>query len=171
MQQHVDSSALVTCDGSIREETAIDQKRKADTALASLEGSLPTIVIDRLGASHGTYLGANQYDYDDLVETHAGTDVTPVSRKSTDPLFHIHTSGTTGDQQRMTHATGGYLAGVAWTARTVFDLSPRTTIWCTADIRWITGHSYAVYGPLLSGATAVLVEGSLRYRIDTGRGS
>ncbi|UHQ99020.1 acetate--CoA ligase (plasmid) [Natrinema zhouii] len=161
--QHVDSSALVTCDGSIREETAIDQKRKADTALASLEESLPTIVVDRLGASHGTHLGANQYDYDDLVETHAGADVTPVSRKSTDPLFHIHTSGTTGDQQRMTHATGGYLAGVAWTARTVFDLSLGTTIWCTADIGWITGHSYAVYGPLLSGATAVLVEGSLRY--------
>ncbi|UHQ98068.1 acetate--CoA ligase (plasmid) [Natrinema zhouii] len=161
--QHVDSSALVTCDGSIREETAIDQKRKADTALASLEKSLPTIVVDRLGASHGTHLGENQYDYDDLVETYAGADVTPVSRKSTDPLFHIHTSGTTGDQQRMTHATGGYLTGVAWTAQEVFDLTPGTTIWCTADIGWITGHSYVVYGPLLSGATVVLVEGSLRY--------
>ncbi|WP_459890153.1 AMP-binding protein, partial [Halostagnicola bangensis] len=119
--------------------------------------------VDRLGASHGTHLGTDQYDYNELVETYAGADVSPVPRKATDPLFHIHTSGTTGNPQRMTHSTGGYLAGVTWTAQTVFDLSPGTTIWCTADIGWITGHSYVVYGPLLSGATVVLVEGSLRY--------
>ncbi|WP_231587897.1 acetate--CoA ligase [Halostagnicola sp. A56] len=161
--QRVDSSALVTCDGSFREETMIDQKRKADAALASLKESPPVIVVDRLGTSHDTQLGKTQYDYDDLVETYVGADVAPVPRQSTDPLFHIHTSGTTGDPQQMTHATGGYLAGVARTSRTVFDLSPGTTIWCTADIGWITGHSYVVYGPLLSGATVVLMEGSLRY--------
>ncbi len=161
--QRVDSHALVTCDGSFREETVIDQKRKADTALASIGESLPTIVVDRLGSSHDMHFGGNQYDYDDLVEAFAGANVSPVPREATDPLFHIHTSGTTGKPRRMTHATGGYLTGVAWTAQTVFDLAPGTTIWCTADAGWITGHSYVVYGPLLSGATVVLAEGSLRY--------
>jgi len=169
--QHVDSSALVTCDGSIREETAIDQKRKADTALASLEGSLPTIVIDRLGASHGTYLGANQYDYDDLVETHAGTDVTPVSRKSTDPLFHIHTSGTTGDQQRMTHATGA-------TSRVLrgrlgqYSTSPQGP---RSGVQPISGGLPATPTPSTGRFSRAQRQSSWRgvfaIRIDTGRGS
>jgi len=161
--RHIDSQALVTCDASFREETVINQKRKADAALASLEKSIPTLVVNRLGKSHDTTFTNDQYDYNSLVETYSGTDVSPVSREATDPLFHIHTSGTTGDPQRMTHATGGYLAGVAWTAQTVFDLAPATTLWCTADIGWITGHSYVVYGPLLLGSTVVLVEGSPHY--------
>ncbi|AGB37039.1 acetate--CoA ligase [Natronococcus occultus] len=161
--RHIDSQALVTCDGSFRDEAVINQKRKADAALASLEKSIPTLVVNRLGKSHDTTLTNDQYDYESLVETYSGTDVPPVSREATDPLFHIHTSGTTGDPRRMTHATGGYLAGVAWTAQTVFDLSSATSLWCTADIGWITGHSYVVYGPLLSGSTVVLVEGSLHY--------
>ncbi|AXR78942.1 acetate--CoA ligase [Natrarchaeobaculum sulfurireducens] len=159
----VDSSVLVTCDGHFREGTAIGQKRKADAALAALETSIPTIVVDRLGPSHDTQLGDDQYDYDGLVTTFTGEEVEPVPRAATDPLFHIHTSGTTGEPQRMTHATGGYLAGTAWTAGTVFDLSPGDTYWCTADVGWITGHSYVVYGPLARGATVVLAEGSLRY--------
>ncbi len=158
-----DSSALITCDGAFREGTAVDQKRKADAALADLEASIPTVVVDRLGSDHETRLGPVQYDYDALVERFDGADVPPVARAATDPLFHIHTSGTTGEPQRMTHATGGYLAGTAWTTRTVFDLSPGDTYWCTADLGWITGHSYVVYGPLARGATVVLAEGSLRY--------
>ncbi|ARS88657.1 acetate--CoA ligase [Natrarchaeobaculum aegyptiacum] len=159
----VDSSALVTCDGYYRDGLAIDQKRKTDAALAALESTVPTVVVDRLGASHEVELEAHQYDYDDLIDQYRGTDVEPVSRAATDPLFHIHTSGTTGEPQRMTHATGGYLAGVTWSARAVFDLAPGTTYWCTADVGWITGHSYVVYGPLARGATVVLAEGNPRY--------
>jgi acetyl-CoA synthetase len=106
----------------------INQKRKADAALASLERSIPTLVVNRLGESHDTTLTNDRYDCDSLVETYSGTGVPSVSREATDPPFHIHTSGTTGDPQRMTHATGGYLAGVAWAAQTVFDLSSATTL-------------------------------------------
>ncbi|MDQ2051838.1 acetate--CoA ligase [Natronolimnohabitans sp. A-GB9] len=158
-----DSSALVTCDGAFRDGVAIDQKRKADAAMAELESTIPTIVVDRLGPANETQLGPDQYAYDELVDRFDGADVPPVPRNATDPLFHIHTSGTTGEPQRMTHATGGYLAGTAWTSRTVFDLSPGDTYWCTADLGWVTGHSYVVYGPLARGATVVLAEGSLRY--------
>ncbi|MDG5818037.1 acetate--CoA ligase [Natronococcus sp. A-GB7] len=163
------SSALITCDGYVRRGTAIDQKRKADAALTALSGSdsrserIPTVVVDRLGKSHETQLGEEQYAYDSLVERFDGAEVPPVSRAATAPLFHIHTSGTTGKPERMTHATGGYLAGAAWTSRTVFDLSAGDTHWCTADVGWITGHSYVVYGPLSRGATVVLTEGTLRY--------
>ncbi len=158
-----DSSVLVTCDGYFHEGTAVGQKRKADAALAALESTIPTVVVDRLGADHDTQLGADQYAYSDLVDRFEGATVPPISRAATDPLFHIHTSGTTGEPQRMTHATGGYLAGTTWTTRAVFDLSPGDTYWCTADMGWITGHSYVVYGPLARGATVVLTEGSLRY--------
>ncbi|WIV68684.1 acetate--CoA ligase [Natrialbaceae archaeon AArc-T1-2] len=158
-----DSSALVTCDGFYREETAIDQKRKADAAMHSLGESIPTVIVDRLGDAHALSLDSNQYVYADLVERHEGESVPPVPREATDGLFVIHTSGTTGEPKKLTHATGGYLAGTAWTSRTVFDLEPGDTYLCTADAGWITGHSYMVYGPLALGTTVLLYEGTLRY--------
>ncbi len=158
-----DSSALVTCDGFYHRETAIDQKRKADAALHALETAIPTVVVDRLGNAHATSLDENQVVYSDLLEEYEGTTVPPVPRAATDPLFVIHTSGTTGEPKKLTHVTGGYLAGATWTAHAVLDLGPGETTLCTADAGWITGHSYVVYGPLAIGATVVLFEGTLRY--------
>jgi acetyl-CoA synthetase len=83
-----------------------------------------------------------------------------VSQAATDDLFRIYTSGTTGQPKSVTHTTGGYLSAVAWTSHAVLDIKPSDTYWCSADIGWITGHSYIVYGPLALGTTTVLYEGA-----------
>ena len=116
-----------------------------------------TVVVERLG---GARLGASQHDYHDLVDDHAGRDVDPVARDAGDVLFLIHTSGTTGRPKSVAHTTGGYLAHVAWTGRNVLDITPGDTYWCSADIGWVTGHSYIVYGPLALGTTTMLYEGT-----------
>ncbi|WP_255192733.1 acetate--CoA ligase [Natronobeatus ordinarius] len=158
-----DSSALITCDGFYHRETAINQKRKADTALHALDASIPTVVVDRLGDDHEPALDENQVVYSDLLAEYERTTVPPVPRAADDPLFVIHTSGTTGEPKKLTHVTGGYLAGAAWTAHAVLDLEPGNTILCTADAGWITGHTYIDYGPLALGATVLLFEGTFRY--------
>ncbi|MFC6836745.1 acetate--CoA ligase [Halomarina ordinaria] len=154
-----DSRFLVTCDGYYRRGAATNQKNKADNARISLDHEVEaTVVVSRLGEE--THLGKDQYSYVDLLAAHEGARVAPVARDAGDPLFLIYTSGTTGAPTAVTHTTGGYLAHVAWTARAVLDLEPEDTYWCSADIGWITGHSYIVYGPLALGATTMLYEGA-----------
>ncbi|GAA0647989.1 acetate--CoA ligase [Salarchaeum japonicum] len=151
------SSLLVTCDGYYRRGTAYDLKSKADNAALAVPQSVQQVVVDRLG--NGRALDGD-HAYDRLVDEHAGADVEPVPRDAEDALFVIHTSGTTGEPTAVRHATGGYLAHVAWTSETVLDLSHEDTHWCSADVGWITGHSYIVYGPLALGATTVMYEGA-----------
>jgi len=153
------SRYLVTCDGYYRHGAATNQKNKADNARISLDHDLAaTVVVSRLGEE--MRLGERQYGYADLLATHSGETVDPVARAATDPLFLIYTSGTTGTPKAVTHTTGGYLAQVAWTARSVLDVKPGDTYWCSADVGWITGHSYIVYGPLALGTTTLLYEGT-----------
>jgi acetyl-CoA synthetase len=157
-----DSEYLVTCDGYYRRGAPVHQKNKADNAAIERDGSVEaTVVVDRLGGA--TPLGRGEYDYDDLVVQHRGASVDPVARAASDQLFLIYTSGTTGEPTGVRHTTGGYLAHVAWTSHAVLDLTPADTHWCSADIGWITGHSYTVYGPLALGATTVLYEGTPDY--------
>ncbi|MFC4986595.1 acetate--CoA ligase [Saliphagus infecundisoli] len=158
------SEYLVTCDGYYRRGDAFNQKGKVDNAVLSVGHDVrATVVVDRLGEDLPHHLGDDQYDYHDLLAAHAGESVEPVARDSRDDLFVMYTSGTTGEPKGVVHATGGYLSYVAWTARAVLDVEPGDTYWCAADIGWITGHSYIVYGPLALGTTTLLYEGTPDY--------
>ncbi|WP_128905606.1 acetate--CoA ligase [Halorubrum amylolyticum] len=159
-----DSEYLVTCDGYYRREDAFNQKSKADNARLRADADLSaTVVVDRLGDALHVTLGDDEHEYEAIVEAHDGEAVEPIARDATDLLFVMYTSGTTGRPKGVEHATGGYLAHVAWTTRNVLDVRPDDTYWCAADIGWITGHSYGVYGPLSVGTTSVLYEGSPDY--------
>ncbi|MES3517281.1 MAG: AMP-binding protein, partial [Natronomonas sp.] len=157
------SEYLITCDGYYHRGDALNQKSKADRALRRLDGDVTTVVVDRLGDELPHSLGADQYDYDRLVADNRRNTVEPVARAATDDLFAMHTSGTTGQPKAVRHTTGGYLSHVTWTSRAVLDIKPDDTYWCSADIGWITGHSYAVYGPLALGTTTLIYEGTPDY--------
>ncbi|SEQ43909.1 acetate--CoA ligase [Natrinema salaciae] len=158
-----DSEYLVTCDGYYRRGDAFNQKSKVDNARIGLEQDVRTVVVDRLGDDLPHVLGEDEWDYHELRDAFAGETVEPVSRDAEDMLFLMYTSGTTGEPKGVVHSTGGYLAHVAWTSHAVLDVKPADTYWCAADIGWITGHSYIVYGPLALGTTSVMYEGTPDY--------
>jgi len=158
---NADSEYLVTCDGYYRRGTPVHQKSKADNARLQVDQDVTTVVVDRLGDD--TPLGDDEYSYGDLVAEHRNATVEPVARDANDELFLIYTSGTTGEPTGVRHTTGGYLAHTAWTSQSVLDIKPEDTYWCSADIGWITGHSYTVYGPLALGTTTMLYEGAPDY--------
>jgi acetyl-CoA synthetase len=151
------SAYLVTCDGYYRRGTALDLKSKADNACHTVDQAVEQIVVDRLDDDCSV---GDHHSYANLVDDRAGVEVDPVERNAADLLFLIYTSGTTGEPTLVEHTTGGYLAHVTWTSHAVLDLGPDDTHWCSADVGWITGHSYAVYGPLALGATTILYEGT-----------
>ncbi|WP_256298401.1 acetate--CoA ligase [Haloarchaeobius salinus] len=159
--ERAESRYLVTCDGYYRRGEAVNQRRRADNARMALPYELEaTVVVDRLAAGSGRDGGDDTARYDDILAANEGATVDPVPREASAPLFRMYTSGTTGEPKAVTHTTGGYLAQVVWTSERVLDVDPGTTVWSTADLGWITGHSYVVYGPLSLGATTVLSEGS-----------
>jgi acetyl-CoA synthetase len=158
--ERADSEHLVTCDGYYRRGSAIHQKNKADNARISASHEVSDVVVVERLEDEETRLGEGYHDYDELVADHRGATVEPVSRRANDPLFLIYTSGTTGEPTGVRHTTGGYLAHATWTSHAVLDLKPADTYWCSADIGWITGHTYLVYGPLSLGTTTLLYEGA-----------
>ncbi|PSQ35797.1 acetate--CoA ligase [Halobacteriales archaeon SW_12_69_24] len=158
-----DSEFLVTCDGYYRRGDPLDHVSKANEGLEGVDHGTTTVVVDRLGEDLDHDLGADQLDYDGLLAEHDGAAVEPVTRDAEDMLFLMYTSGTTGKPKGVKHTTGGYLSYVAWTSHAVLDVKPADTYWCAADIGWITGHSYIVYGPLALGTTSVMYEGTPDY--------
>ncbi|WP_255191694.1 acetate--CoA ligase [Natronobeatus ordinarius] len=158
-----DSEYLITCDGYYRRGDALNHKEKSDKGLRQVDHDVTTVVVDRLGDELKHFLGKHAHDYDELVAEHEGASVEPVSRDAEDMLFLMYTSGTTGQPKGVKHTTAGYLAYTAWTGQAVLDIKPEDTYWCSADIGWITGHSYIVYGPLALGTTTLMYEGTPDY--------
>jgi acetyl-CoA synthetase len=158
-----DSEYLVTCDGYYRRGDPLDHLSKANEGLSGVDHDVSGVVVaERLrdGDGFGHDLTANQHAYADLVAAHEGAEVDPVDRDAEDMLFLMYTSGTTGQPKGVKHTTGGYLAWTAWTSQAVLDIEPDDTYFCSADIGWITGHSYIVYGPLALGTTTMMYEGT-----------
>ncbi|ESP89881.1 acetate--CoA ligase [Candidatus Halobonum tyrrellensis] len=156
-----DSEYLVTCDGYYRRGDPLDHLSKANEGLDSVEHETTTVVVDRLGDDgHGHELDDSQHDWDDLLADHEGAEIDPVDRDAEDMLFLMYTSGTTGEPKGVKHTTAGYLSWVTWTSHSVLDIKPEDTYFCSADIGWITGHSYIVYGPLSLGTTTMMYEGT-----------
>jgi len=144
---------LVTADGYYRRGEQIDLLQKAKKA-AQRTSVKKVIVVRRLGKKIGRFLDFKK----ELKKVENG--VKPVSVKSEDIMFLLYTSGTTGKPKGIVHDTGGYATQAYWTSRWNFNLQPGEIMWCTADVGWITGHTYAFYGPLLNGATTLIYEGS-----------
>ena len=169
------SHVLLTMDGYYRNGELIDHKAKADEAVATAErlGVQVTKVLvfrrhpDHYASSSPMVEGRDVF-VDELLADFRGQTVEPVSMPSEAPLFLMYTSGTTARPKGCQHSTGGYLAYVAGTSKYYQDIHPEDTYWCLADIGWITGHSYIVYGPLALGTTSVIYEGVPTYP-DPGR--
>jgi acetyl-CoA synthetase len=161
-----DSEYLVTCDGYYRRGDPLDHLAKANEGLSGVEHDVEGVVVaERLrdGDGFGHEMADNQHAYADLVADHEGATVDPVQRDAEDMLFLMYTSGTTGQPKGVKHTTGGYLAWASWTSQAVLDVKPEDTYFCSADIGWITGHSYIVYGPLALGTTTMMYEGTPDY--------
>jgi acetyl-CoA synthetase len=169
------SRVLITMDGYYRSGDLIDHKVKADEALAEADRQgqeVDKVLVwrrqDGQYASQTPMTEGRDFFVDEVLEGFRGSVVAPVSMPSEAPLFLMYTSGTTGRPKGAQHSTGGYLSYVAGTSKYYQDIHPDDMYWCMADIGWITGHSYIVYGPLALGTTTVIYEGTPNYP-DPGR--
>ena len=152
-----DARFLITADGSFRGKKSIDLKGIVDEALEQTPQVKSVLVVQRTKADINMKEGRDQWLQPLLDKAH-GDHVAEIM-DAEDPLFILYTSGSTGRPKGMVHTTAGYMVYTAYTFKNVFRYEPDDVFWCTADIGWITGHSYIVYGPLLNGATTVLFEG------------
>jgi acetyl-CoA synthetase len=160
------SRMLVTMDAYYRSGTLLDHKVKADEAakIAKEEGQeVEKVLVWRRYStqyhSQVPMVEGRDYFVDDLLRDYRNQRVEPIQMAAEAPLFLMYTSGTTGRPKGQQHSTGGYLAYTAWTSKYIQDIHPEDVYWCMADIGWITGHSYIVYGPLAIAATSVIYEG------------
>jgi acetyl-CoA synthetase len=159
--QDCDSRIVVTADEGLRGGKPIPLKRNVDEALASCPGVTDVIVVRRTRADVPMTEGRDVF-YSDVKAT-VSDQCDPEPMSAEDPLFILYTSGSTGKPKGVLHTTGGYLAWAAHTHELVFDYRPGEVFWCTADVGWVTGHSYVVYGPLANAATSVMFEGVPNY--------
>jgi acetyl-CoA synthetase len=157
-----DAKALITADGARRKGKTANVKAALDEGLAGLP-QLETVVVVRATRAQCPMRAGRDVWYDELLAG-AEPDCPAEPMEAEHPLFLLYSSGSTAKPKGIVHTTGGYLTGVATTTAMVFDLDPeRDVFWCTADVGWITGHSYIVYGPMACGATSVMFEGAPDY--------
>jgi acetyl-CoA synthetase len=157
--QDADAKLVITADGGFRKGAAFALKPAVDEALKGETNVAQVLVVKRTGQETAWVEGRDLW-WHDVVDPQHSTH-TPEYFDSEHPLFILYTSGTTAKPKGIFHTTAGYLTQVAYTHKVVFDIKPKTDVyWCTADVGWITGHSYMVYGPLINGATQVIYEGT-----------
>ena len=153
-----EAKVLVTADGGYRRGVVVPLKQNADEALTATPSIQKAVVLKRTGQTVPMKAGRDLW-WDDLM-AQARPDCPPEAMDAEDPLYILYTSGTTGKPKGILHTTGGYLTHVYATTKWVFDLGDADVFWCTADVGWVTGHSYVVYGPLALGVTEVMYEGA-----------
>jgi acetyl-CoA synthetase len=161
-----DAKIVVTADGSFRGAKSIDLKAIVDKALQESPQVETVLVAERIHNGAPLKEGRDHY-LKPLVES-ASADCKAESMQAEDPLFILYTSGSTGKPKGMVHSCGGYMVYTAHTFKNIFQYQEGDVYWCTADIGWITGHSYILYGPLANGATTLMFEGVPSYP-DFGR--
>ncbi|HLJ07100.1 MAG TPA: acetate--CoA ligase, partial [Acidimicrobiia bacterium] len=153
------AKVLVTGDGAWRRGNVVPLKAAADAAVAECPSIEKVVVVRRTGQEVGWVDGRDVWYHDAVAGQEASC--LPEEMDAEDPLYILYTSGTTGKPKGILHTTGGYLTGVSATHRMVFDIHPdRDVYWCAADVGWVTGHSYIVYGPLANGTTSIIYEGA-----------
>jgi acetyl-CoA synthetase len=156
------AKALVTVDGARRKGKTAPVKARVDEVMGDV-GSIETIFVVRHSGEECEMRDGRDVWFEAAMEA-ADAECPAEPMNAEDPLFILYTSGSTAKPKGILHTTGGYLTGAAWTHRHVFDLKPEEDVyWCAADVGWVTGHSYIVYGPLANGATSVMYEGAPDY--------
>jgi acetyl-CoA synthetase len=159
--QDCESTLLITADEGRRGGRKVSLKANADQALKSCPEVKNVIVVKVTGGAVDMTAGRD-HDYATLL-AEASPDCAPAEMNAEDPLFLLYTSGSTGKPKGVLHTTGGYLVWASFTHENVFDYRPGEIYWCTADVGWVTGHTYIVYGPLANGATTLMFEGIPNY--------
>jgi acetyl-CoA synthetase len=159
--QDCDSRLVITADEGWRGGKTVPLKANVDQALESCPGVEKVLVVRRTGSGPGLRAGRD-VDYAEALSNQS-EDCPPEPMNAEDPLFILYTSGSTGKPKGVLHTTGGYLVWASMTHQTLFDYRPGEVFWCTADVGWVTGHSYVVYGPLANGATTLMFEGVPNY--------
>ena len=156
-----DSRLVITADEGLRGGRKVPLKANVDEALMACPGVETVLMVTRTGADV-PFSPPRDVRYDDAARS-VDAECAPEIMAAEDPLFILYTSGSTGKPKGVLHTTGGYLAWASWTHEIIFDYRPGEVFWCTADVGWVTGHSYIVYGPLANGATTLIFEGVPNY--------